>query len=617
MTSFRFLVALALSCLGGLAIGQAPANENALRPVVIGVLAYNGDEQALARWSLTAEYLGGQINDRVFRILPLTHEDFVHAINKGQIDFTLTNPGHYIALEIDFGATRIATFKTRYRDQALTRFGSVIFCLRDGNIETLEDLKGRTLAAVSEEAFGGFQLARAELLNSNLRAPGDIHPVWLGFPQRDIVRAVLSGKADAGTVRTGILEKMAESGELDLDRIRILGQRQTEGFPLLHSSELYPEWPIARLPQTDAKLASQVAIALLQMPESSPPALAAQGAGWTIPFDYRGVHELFRRLSLPPYLPDAPATGDTYREWALVAGLLLLVCVGVMVYTLRTNRELQRSQQALSSHRESLERSVRERTVELSEVNRELQQDIEARIQFEQTLHEGCDILHALYTVSSRDDLNRLQRIQSILDLARQYLGREIGVISVFDGERCRIPVFNSGCEPLELPLDRELSLQAQESGQVIQSREPGRWRSYLACAYQLSTGDYGLLEFASARREENETADGGEARLTELSLRILTLIAQWAGHELGQLETEDRILERQTRARSRFTGLTRRERQVLQLVADGESNKNIARLLDISTKTVELHRANLIRKSGTNSSIQLVKLATAAGIVD
>ena len=50
---------------------------------------------------------------------------------------------------------------------------------------------------------------------------------------------------------------------------------------------------------------------------------------------------------------------------------------------------------------------------------------------------------------------------------------------------------------------------------------------------------------------------------------------------------------------------------------AGGMHACSIARLLNISTKTVELHRSNLLRKTNSSSSVQLIKLATQSGIVD
>lgn len=57
----------------------------------------------------------------------------------------------------------------------------------------------------------------------------------------------------------------------------------------------------------------------------------------------------------------------------------------------------------------------------------------------------------------------------------------------------------------------------------------------------------------------------------------------------------------------ARLDTLTRREREVMALVIDGQSNKDIARLLDISHRTVEQHRSRLMEKIGVNSVLELV----------
>ncbi len=67
---------------------------------------------------------------------------------------------------------------------------------------------------------------------------------------------------------------------------------------------------------------------------------------------------------------------------------------------------------------------------------------------------------------------------------------------------------------------------------------------------------------------------------------------------------------------RAKFPALTPREQEVLQLVLDGLQNKNIANELRISMRTVENHRASIMRKTGSKSLPALVKLAIAAGAV-
>lgn len=61
-----------------------------------------------------------------------------------------------------------------------------------------------------------------------------------------------------------------------------------------------------------------------------------------------------------------------------------------------------------------------------------------------------------------------------------------------------------------------------------------------------------------------------------------------------------------------RFARLTPREREVLDWVLKEKLNKTIADLMHISIKTVELHRANLMRKLGADSVIHLVRMAVS-----
>lgn len=62
---------------------------------------------------------------------------------------------------------------------------------------------------------------------------------------------------------------------------------------------------------------------------------------------------------------------------------------------------------------------------------------------------------------------------------------------------------------------------------------------------------------------------------------------------------------------------LTLRERQIVKFVAEGQSNKSIARLLNISVKTCETHRSAAMRKTGTNSATGLTLYAARNGLVE
>jgi len=61
---------------------------------------------------------------------------------------------------------------------------------------------------------------------------------------------------------------------------------------------------------------------------------------------------------------------------------------------------------------------------------------------------------------------------------------------------------------------------------------------------------------------------------------------------------------------------LTVREREILKLIAEGKSNKDIANLLFISIRTVERHRANIMNKLKMNKTADLIKYAINKGSI-
>ena len=65
------------------------------------------------------------------------------------------------------------------------------------------------------------------------------------------------------------------------------------------------------------------------------------------------------------------------------------------------------------------------------------------------------------------------------------------------------------------------------------------------------------------------------------------------------------------------LSGLTAREREVLRLVAEGYSSRQIAQELGVSPKTIETHRARMMSKLGIHKSSKLVRFAIEAGVLD
>ena len=85
----------------------------------------------------------------------------------------------------------------------------------------------------------------------------------------------------------------------------------------------------------------------------------------------------------------------------------------------------------------------------------------------------------------------------------------------------------------------------------------------------------------------------------------------------LGRIEKEAEMFgqarRRMIEARARISSLSTREREVLDWLTQGSSNKVIARELDISPRTVEIHRANMMTKLGARHAAEAVRLKIEA----
>jgi len=81
--------------------------------------------------------------------------------------------------------------------------------------------------------------------------------------------------------------------------------------------------------------------------------------------------------------------------------------------------------------------------------------------------------------------------------------------------------------------------------------------------------------------------------------------------------EIVDQLRSPRPAANEPFSLLSAREREVLHLIADGLSAKEIASQLEISTKTVEAHRTSLMRKLGVRKATELVRYALRHGLIE
>jgi DNA-binding NarL/FixJ family response regulator len=120
--------------------------------------------------------------------------------------------------------------------------------------------------------------------------------------------------------------------------------------------------------------------------------------------------------------------------------------------------------------------------------------------------------------------------------------------------------------------------------------------------------------------RAVREGADGYLLKDSAVQDLVAGIEAVMAGREYYSPPVQRELTEMvrgHSGTRRRAEPITEREREVLKLVAEGLSTKEIADRLDISTRTVETHRANLMRKLGLHSVARLTQYAIREGLID
>jgi PAS domain S-box-containing protein len=81
-----------------------------------------------------------------------------------------------------------------------------------------------------------------------------------------------------------------------------------------------------------------------------------------------------------------------------------------------------------------------------------------------------------------------------------------------------------------------------------------------------------------------------------------------------SQMAIDDGAVSRQERARGLVEGLTRRQRQILEALAKGRLNKQIAYELDLTERTIKMHRAAMLRALGVRTGAEAIRIAIEAG---
>jgi two-component system sensor histidine kinase TtrS len=338
----RWILAMALLLLSATAGG-------ATQTVRVGVFSFQGDERAESFWSPTFKHLRAALPKYQFQVVLGDLRQLTAAVAADELDFIITNPGHYIELEAKFGASRIATVEFQGGAEPVNSTGAAVFTAQARtDIANLADLRSKRVATATVESFA-FRAVWREMLQIGVDPFSDLAELLLlGLPADRVIDAVRSGSADAGIVRHCVIEGLIAEGRVRADEFKIIAPQSklTQGCQV--STRLYPDWPFAKLSATSENLAKQLSQALLSMPAS------ATHQSWTVPVDYHSVLELYQELKIGPYEALSQRSIATILwQYRYGLALLMLTFVWWFFHVWRVNHLIrQRTEELLKANNE-------------------------------------------------------------------------------------------------------------------------------------------------------------------------------------------------------------------------------------------------------------------------
>jgi two-component system sensor histidine kinase TtrS len=326
----------------------------------IGVLAMRGDAATARDWQPLIDSLNGSVGGERFRLQPLDLAQMREAVNRGSVQFVVTNPAQFVQLNSRYHLRWLASLRAANGDRATGNIiGSVILVRRDSGITTPQALMGKTVGAIDPQAFGGYLTGYKALSDAGMRPDRDFHLRFTGFPADALLYLLRERAIQAAIVPVCLLEKMNREGLINPADFRPLLQRPTS-VPCVSSTPLYPNWSFAALPGLDNSLVDAVARALLTAPPQSP-------FQWGAPVSTSEVEALLRAVNQHP---EQRRLWLDIKSWLIqhqtAAGLSLAVLALLIVnhiwiallvrrrgrQLLHAGEQLRRQEQALENARQ-------------------------------------------------------------------------------------------------------------------------------------------------------------------------------------------------------------------------------------------------------------------------
>lgn len=149
------------------------------------------DAGAATRWQPLAKYMGEVANVFISMVSARTYEEFEKMIHSGELEIVNAGPAT--------GAKMLERYEPVVRLDRRDRstYHGIFFARRNHGITAIEDLRGKTVALVSERSTSGGLYPAATLMQRGLRLEDDVRVFW-AKTHRQVAEAVRDGRADAG-----------------------------------------------------------------------------------------------------------------------------------------------------------------------------------------------------------------------------------------------------------------------------------------------------------------------------------------------------------------------------------------------------------------------------------
>ena len=317
------------------AAGDEAVDDNAIavpffsKPMRIGVqldfVSYNNG----AAYRKTREQLQGVFGDRNVEFVSLNVEQLVNAITDNEVDFLILDAGFYTRYETTNGLKAVASVWPLSSADPSVGAGS-LFITRsdDDSIASPKDLGGKTIAAYYPTSFTGYLVGLRDLYQRGVVIESLTDKVvFLGADPERIAQAVMSGRVDAAILPACEFERMVNKEHFDRSRFHLLGLRDSGLKQCAHSTELYPSFYFAALPETSQVLRKSVGTALFTMNTG------IEAVDWSLPASNRAVHDLLFDLKVGPYANLAAWRLSTFaKEQSTTVMIFLGVCFLIIFY---------------------------------------------------------------------------------------------------------------------------------------------------------------------------------------------------------------------------------------------------------------------------------------------